>query len=111
LSGSYTSRAMAARPQFNTACWTQPADWTLGSEPRVDANLFAQGINNYDLSLLKSTPVSEHINVQFRAEFFNIFNRKQFAQPDSSLGDPTFGEVQSDDNQPRLVQFSLRVNF
>jgi hypothetical protein len=111
LSGTYTSRAMAGRPQFNTSCWTQPSDWTFGNEPRVGNGLFAQGIDNFDFSVLKSTKVTEHADVQFRAEFFNIFNRKQFAQPDASLGDTTFGDVLADNNQPRLVQFSLRVNF
>ena len=111
LSGTYTSRAMAGTPQFNTSCWTQPADWTFGNEPRVGNNLYAQGIDNFDFSVLKSTKVTERTNVQFRAEFFNIFNRKQFAQPDASLGNATFGQVLANVNQPRLVQFSLRVNF
>ena len=109
--GTYTSRAMANLSQFNTSCWTQPPDWTFGNEPRVDRDLFAQGIDNFDFSVLKSTAITERTNVQFRAEIFNIFNRKQFAQPDASLGDATFGEVLADNNQPRLVQFALRVNF
>jgi len=96
---------------FNTSCFTQPADFTFGNEPRVDRNVFAQGIDNFDFAALKTTSVTERTNVQFRAEFFNIFNCKQFAQPDSSLGSNTFGQIMGDNNQPRLVQFSLRVNF
>jgi hypothetical protein len=96
---------------MSQGCWSQPADFTFGSEPRVDRSLFAQGIDNFDFAALKSTAVTERINVQFRAELFNIFNRKQFAQPDSRLGSNTFGQILGDDNQPRLVQFSLRVNF
>ncbi len=96
---------------ISQGCWSQPADFTFGSEPRVDRSVFAQGIDNFDFAALKSTAVTERINIQFRSEFFNIFNRKQFAQPDSRLGSNTFGQILGDDNQPRLVQLSLRINF
>ena len=96
---------------FNTSCFTQPADYTFGTEPRVDTRIFAEGIANFDFSAMKTTKVTERTTVQFRAELFNLFNRKQFAQPDSSLGSNTFGQILGDNNQPRLVQFSLRVNF
>jgi len=96
---------------FNNTCWTAAPNYTFGNESRIDPNVFAQGIDNFDLSFLKSTNVTEKVAVQFRGEFFNIFNRKQFAQPDSSIGDATYGQITADDNQPRLVQFSLRVNF
>ena len=96
---------------FNTSCWTAAPAYTFGNERRVDANVFQEGIKNFDLSFLKATPITERIAMQFRAEFFNVFNRKQFTQPDSTIGDPTYGQVTATINQPRLVQFSLRVNF
>ena len=49
--------------------------------------------------------------MQFRAEFFNIFNRVQFAPPVTQQGSSNFGEILSQVNQPREIQFSLRVNF
>ena len=96
---------------FNVGCWNPAAAYTFGNEPRVDTSVFADGIKNFDLSFLKSTQVTERIAVQFRAEFFNVFNRKQFAQPDSSNGSSTYGQVMATNNQPRLGQFSLRVSF
>ena len=96
---------------FNTSCWSAAPAYTFGNERRVDANIFQEGIKNFDLSFLKSTQVTERIAVQFRAEFFNVFNRKQFTQPSSSVGDALFGQVVATVNQPRLVQFNLRVNF
>ena len=81
----------------------------LGPEDRV--SLVELTGTDFDFSALKTTNITERTNVQFRAEFFNLFNRKQFAPPDSSLNDASFGQVQNDANQPRLVQLSLRVNF
>ena len=83
----------------------------LGNEPRVDANLTSEGINNYDFATMKSTNISEQANLQFRAEFFNIFNRVQFGPPVAQQGSSNFGEILSQVNQPREIQFSLRVNF
>jgi len=116
ITGSYVSRVLAQTPQFNTACFTQPTDWAAGSEPRIDSNLFAQGIANFDLTFLKTTKVTEGTNVAFRAEFFNLFNHPQFGPPGAVLNQtagPTniFGLVLNTANQPRLVQLSLRVNF
>jgi len=97
---------------FKTSCFSSPGAYAYGNEPRVDTGISADGIKNFDFSMLKNTKVTEGTSLQFRAEFFNIFNRKQFGPPDGSLNDPTFGQVLSTDaNQPRLIQLSLRVNF
>jgi hypothetical protein len=47
----------------------------------------------------------------FSSEFYNIFNRKQFAQPESWTFQSTFGQVTSQANDPRLMQFALRLSF
>ena len=50
--------------------------------------------------------------MQFRAEFFNIFNRTQFAPPGAQVGTPaTYGIVTAARNFPRQVQFALRLAF
>ena len=108
ISGSAESRL---NEWFNTSCFTYPGDYAFGNEPRVDANLTSAGVNNYDFAVMKSTSLGERANVQFRAEFFNIFNRVQFAPPVTQLGSSNFGEILSQVNQPREIQFSLRVNF
>ena len=97
---------------FNTSCFAFPGNYAFGNEPRVDANITSEGVDNYDFAAMKSTNISgERINVQFRAEFFNIFNRVQFAPPVSQHGSSNFAEILSQINQPREIQFSLRINF
>jgi hypothetical protein len=51
------------------------------------------------------------MNLQFRAEAFNLFNRVQFGYPGLQQGASNFGIVSSQLNNPRLLQFSLRLNF
>ena len=108
LSGSGKKRL---NQWFNTTCFTPVGNFALGNEPRVDPQVRADGVANWDMSLLKATKIRENLNVQFRTEFFNTFNHPQFAAPDNSVSDGSFGQVTNQANNPRLIQFSLRVDF
>jgi hypothetical protein len=84
---------------------------------------------NLDFSLAKLFPVSESQTFEFRAEFFNMFNHPNFANPISNLNalvasagliDPTtgqvlsagnFGRIISTSNNPRIIQFGLKFTF
>lgn len=99
---------------FNTSCFTQPDNYSFGSEPRVDPNIRSQGTANWDISLQKAIPVGERINVHFQAEVFNAFNRVQFGQPNTtccSSKNANFGLISSQQNNPRQYQFALRTTF
>lgn len=96
---------------FNTSCFVQPGPWEFGNEPRVDSDLPEPGIANYDFAISKATPITERFNLSFRAEFFNIFNRVQFSPPGTQPGSATFGQVTAQYNQPRLIQFGLRLSY
>ena len=69
------------------------------------------GIANYDFSVFKNTPINERFRLQFRTEIFNLFNRVQFGRPGTALGLSTFGVVSSQANDPRLIQFALRLLY
>ncbi|MGH9397499.1 MAG: TonB-dependent receptor domain-containing protein [Terriglobia bacterium] len=98
---------------FNTSCFVQSAPFTYGSESRVDPNLRQEGTDNWDVSLFKTTNFgpAERLGVQFRAEFFNIFNRPQFGAPGGTQNTSGFGVVNSQVGNPRLVQFALKFLF
>ena len=103
---------------FNTACLSAPPDFTFGNEPRVDPRLRAQGISNFDFALFKKARFgsNERLGLEFRTEFFNIFNRTQFAPPNTiccTANNPNFGVVTSTatGTNPRLVQFGLKFLF
>ncbi len=63
-----------------------------------------------NVSLVKQTSLSESMSLQFRAEFFNFFNRPNFDLPDIFLGSPTFGRIFSAQS-PRHIQFGLKFLF
>jgi hypothetical protein len=80
----------------------------------IDGPGFAQ----VDAILQKTTKVSEEINLQFRAEFFNLFNRPNFNLPDRVFVpgpdgrnvNPNFGTITSAKNS-RQIQFGLKLVF
>jgi hypothetical protein len=64
--------------------------------------------------MLKDTHLTEALNMQFRAEFFNIFNHPQFANPGGTLGTGgSFGQITStvSSTAEREMQFGLRLVF
>jgi hypothetical protein len=108
----------SAQRWFNTACFTAPADFTFGNEPRVDPRLRSEGINNFDFALFKKTMFGRDGNfgLEFRTEFFNLFNRTQFAPPNTTCctsNNKNFGVVTSTaaGTNPRLIQFALKFLF
>ena len=98
---------------FNTACFTAPPQWGFGNESRVDPTLRQDGVKNFDFAVFKRTTFgpSERMNVEFRTEFFNLFNHPQFAAPNTTQVSPNFGVVTSTLGNPRLVQFGLKFAF
>jgi hypothetical protein len=78
-------------PVINAACFTAPGLFSFGDESRVDSSLRAQGIANWDFSASKLTHLTDALALDFRGEFFNIFNRVQFGEPNTSAGGAFFG--------------------
>ena len=96
---------------INAACFSAPGPLSFGNESRVDPNLSAAGINNWDFTLAKLMRIRETAALDFRGELFNIFNRVQIGPPNTSFGNLFFGRVTSQLNTPRQIQLSLRLNF
>jgi hypothetical protein len=101
---------------FNQNCFTAPLDWQFGDESRVDGTLRAAGINNWDIAVYKTTNFGpdNKLGLQFRAEFFNAFNRVQFAPPNTACctaNNSGFGVVSNQLNNPRLIQLALKFLF
>jgi hypothetical protein len=102
---------------FNTNSFTYNALGTFGNSPRNF--LQGPGFANFDFALIKSIPIkkgpfAETQRIDFRAEFFNLFNRANFGNPEfdaSSITDgPLFGHILSA-YDPRIVQLALKFVF
>ena len=96
---------------FNLNDFSAPGSFTYGNSPRTIGSLRAPGLVDLDLSGIKNTRIGDRLNVQFRAEAFNIFNHPQFGPPDTALGDGTTGVISSQVNNPRELQFALKLLF
>ena len=67
---------------------------------------------NFDLSLAKRTLVTDRVAFLFSADFLNAFNHVVFNDPTLSMQDPaSFGVISSQANNPRAIQFGLRLEF
>ncbi|MGA7286847.1 MAG: carboxypeptidase regulatory-like domain-containing protein [Terriglobales bacterium] len=100
---------------FNPSAFGQSA---LGQEGDSSRRFFhGPGINNWDFALIKNTRITERSNLQFRAEFFNVFDHTQFLNAQGITGfsggaptSATFGQV-AGAQSPRIGQLSLKLNF
>ncbi|MBZ5669567.1 MAG: carboxypeptidase regulatory-like domain-containing protein [Acidobacteriia bacterium] len=95
-------------PYFNVNNVLVPATGTMGNCGR--GTVTAPGVNNWDMGLLKNTRITERVNVQFRAEFFNTWNHAQFGGLDTSPVDVNFGRI-TWARAPRDIQFGLKILF
>lgn len=80
---------------FDTSVFSQPAPFTFGNTTRYSPDLRGPGRNDWTTSFFKNTVISERVNVQFRAEFFNLLNHPLWAAPGTTVDTPTFGRVLS----------------
>jgi hypothetical protein len=94
---------------FDASGYTVPAPFTYGDSARN--LLFGPGQIVFDMSVLKDITITERIRAQFRAEFFNLPNHANFQNPAANISSPSsVGKITSADD-PRLIQFGLKVLF
>jgi hypothetical protein len=112
------SRIHTLQNWFNPCAFAQAPAGELGTAPR--APVYGPRFVNTDFSVIKDFPLSfrEGMSLQFRAEFFNLFNHPQFYLPgfggtgEQDINTPSsFGVISSTVNNPRLAQFALRLRF
>ncbi len=101
---------------FNPLAFLVPAAGTYGNASRN--SLVGPGLANLDASLRKNTAIAERLNLQFRAEFFNILNHTNFGTPNevvySAAGttpSPTAGVITSTASTSRQIQFGVKLLF
>jgi hypothetical protein len=99
---------------FNPAAFAAPASGTYGNVGRD--TLTGPGTRTIDLSVVKNTPISERLKVQFRAEVFNVPNHANFATPNtvvfssaSAAPSATAGLITATSTASRQIQFGLKA--
>lgn len=96
---------------FDPTVFSQPAAFTFGNMSNYAPDLRAPGIRNWDLSIFKEWRVKERATVQFRTEAFNASNTVRFSAPNTTVTSNQFGQISTQANSPRQVQFGLKLLF
>jgi Carboxypeptidase regulatory-like domain len=115
--------AIAPDPASIPGCLPLDGSAAYGSKP---GQVVGPGFHRFDFSVFKKFPITERVSMEFRSEFFNIFNHPNFNAPNfggngvvaiggsGNYTDPHFGEVGSTrDNpyDPRQIQFALKLYY
>jgi hypothetical protein len=113
---AFTGPVILGNPSqwFNPAAFLAPPNSSgfygnLGRD-----TLIGPGLATWDLSFLKDTPIREGLNLQFRAELFNLLNRANFNTPNAVAFtptgvSPTAGVITSTSTTSRQIQFGLKL--
>ncbi len=95
---------------INQSCFPAAAPGRLGNASRVP--VIGPDFVNTDFSLVKQIALPrEGMGLNFRAEFFNLFNHPEFGAPVNDINASGFGAVNSTVNNPRLLQLALKLTF
>jgi len=102
---------------FNTSCFQPAASGELGNAPRAASSVYGPRFINTDMSFVKHVPLPyEGMRLDFRAEFFNIFNHPHFYMPGGGSGmqdieSSNFGQASATLNDPRFIQLAMKIIF
>jgi hypothetical protein len=111
VAGCDASNADHSKLQWtNASCFAAPPVGELGNASRVP--VVGPDFVNTDFSVIKQFALPrEKMGLNFRVEFFNLFNHPQFGSQVNDVSALGFGSVNSTVNNPRLVQLALKLSF
>ena len=104
------SRSQWLNEYFNTAAFTPNAPGTFGDTGK---NIMRAPHTTFgDAGIDKNWTIAERYGVQFRWEFFNVFNHPSFGSPGTTLGEGNFGQISGTGSEPpRVMQGALKFTF
>jgi hypothetical protein len=94
---------------FNTSAFAVAPSFTYGNAGRDI--LRGPNVWNLDFSIFRNFNFLERMTLQFRGEFFNVFNHPNFGNPGATVGLPGYGVITSTATEPRLIQLALKLSF
>jgi hypothetical protein len=95
---------------FDTSAFVSPAPYTFGTGSRTEPSLRNPGTIGFDSVMSRWQPIRERMRLQFRAEFYNLFNHPNLGAPSASITSATYGQITSK-NGNRTMQMALRLEF
>ncbi len=105
--GAVTDRLNA---YFDPTAFVQPS--AFGDFGQLGRNILrGPKQTNTDFSIMKAVPITESMRAEFRAEFFNLFNNVNFANPVNVAASGNFGQIVATSTGPRVIQFAVKFSF
>jgi hypothetical protein len=104
------SRAAMIAQYFDRAAFAPNATGQIGTAPAKDGQVRTPGSAQFNLGINKTFAFTERFRLQFRSEYFNLFNRPNFGGPNTNIDTSTFGQILSSD-AGRIIQFALKFQF
>jgi hypothetical protein len=101
--------ACVALDSGGVSAFSVPAQYTYGNGGRN--NMQADDLIDFDFSLTKLIPLGKERSLEFRGEFFNIFNRPTFSAPSTNIDQSTGATISSTLNTSRQIEFALKAHF
>ena len=93
---------------FNPAAFAAPPGFSFGNLGRNA--MYGPGIWNFDVGLMKNFRITERVNLQFRSEFYNVFNHANLGTPNANISFPGAGQIVSF-TDPRTIQLGMKLSF
>jgi hypothetical protein len=94
---------------FDPTAFVAPSANTYGDSGR--GILYAPGQQTVDISLAKRIPLKQRLNLQLRADAFNLLNTPQLGFPNANIGSPTVGRITTTVGDNRQMQFAAKVDW
>jgi hypothetical protein len=119
---STSTNGMASRPNvigkiskvgkksewFDTTAFQAPNFGFFGTAS--NGTIRGPGYTSLNLSLYKSFPIYDRLNLQFRAEAFNALNHPNFNSVDTGVGSGSYGQL-TNTGDPRIIELALKMSF
>jgi hypothetical protein len=96
---------------INPAAYALAPAFTFGTGPRTDERVRTPFRTNYDVAIIKSTPVVGRLNAEIRLEWLNATNTPKFVGPETRLGTAQFGTITQQAGLMRTTQLMLRFRW
>ena len=77
----------------------------------VKGSLRGPSVTNWDAAIIRAFPIWRETNLDFRAEYFNVLNHTELANPNTSFSNAAFGTITGTQGDPRIAQFSFKYVF
>jgi hypothetical protein len=113
---NFKGSVVLGRPDqwFDPSAFSMPTPGTFGNVAR--GSLRGPGLTQFDTSLFKKFTITEALNLQFRAEMFNVFNHANFSYPNEIVFNgnaysPSAGVITQTNGTSRQLQFALKLMF